>query len=153
MSEAPLDMNKEALIRLAKACAETFGLEPTLVCAICEQESNWNPRATRFEPEFKLRYVDKLLLEEPEATYRATSWGLMQLMGQTAREHGFQDSLEQLLVPEIGLSWGCRFLETRMTHAEDNVTKALLLWNGGSNEEYPNQVLARVKNYEESESV
>jgi soluble lytic murein transglycosylase-like protein len=143
-------MTKERLIQLAKSVALSFTLEPSLVCAICEQESSWNPSATRFEPLFKEHYIDRLRLPEPEATQRATSWGLMQLMGQVAREHGFQDALEQLLVPEIGLSWGCRFLETRLQHAEDNVTNALLLWNGGGNPNYPAQVLARVKNYEDS---
>ena len=145
-------MNKDQLIQLAKTVAQTFGLESTLVCAVCEQESDWNPRATRYESAFREKYIDRLGLSDEESTQRSTSFGLMQIMGQVAREMGFQDNLELLLTPEIGLSWGCRFLETRLQHTEGNVEEALLLWNGGGNLDYPGQVLARVKNYEEVES-
>lgn len=68
-------------------------------------------------------------------------------MGETARFLGYSGALDQLLVPEIGLVWGCRYLENRIAHAEGNIHKALLLWNGGGNSYYPDQVLARVKNY------
>jgi soluble lytic murein transglycosylase-like protein len=39
------------LVLLARR-AEEEGLEPALVCAVVEQESNWNPWAIRYEPRF-----------------------------------------------------------------------------------------------------
>lgn len=141
-------MTKPEMIELARSIAVTFGLESELVCAICEQESSWNPLAVRFEPGFKAMYVDRIPgLTAEERVDRSTSWGLLQLMGQVARELGFMGQLDGLLVPEVGLAWGCRHLEGRIKHADGNMEKALLLWNGGGNKGYPAQVLARMDNY------
>jgi soluble lytic murein transglycosylase-like protein len=143
-------MNENELIKLAKAVAGTFNLDPSLVCAICEQESSWNPGATRFEPAFYARYEANLDLDDLEKRDRSTSWGLMQIMGETARSIGFNMNMNFLLTPESNLAWGCRFLETRLQHAHYDTEKALLLWNGGGNLEYPTQVLARVSKYNDA---
>ena len=75
---------------------------------------------------------------ETESRMRAFSWGLMQVMGQVAREHGFSGrSLAQLCEPATGLEIGCRVLAAKLAAAEGNVTRALLLWNGGGNRDYP----------------
>ena len=42
-------MIKLELIELAKRKALQHGLDPTLVCAVVEQESAWNPYAVRYE--------------------------------------------------------------------------------------------------------
>ena len=146
-------MNENDLIKLAKAVAETFNLDPSLVCAICEQESGWNPGVTRFEPAFYSRYEANLDLDDIEKRDRSTSWGLMQMMGETARSIGFQLNMNFLLTPETNLAWGCRFLETRLQRTHHNVEEALLLWNGGGNLEYPTQVLARMPRYQDAISV
>ena len=139
--------DRESLIAMAKAVAPAFNLPSDLVCAVCEQESGWNPNATRYEQGFRERYIDRMGLPEIEAIQRSTSYGLMQLMGQVAIEMGFKGDLYQLLDPEVGLAWGCRYLEKKMVHAEGNTEAALLSWNGGGNEEYPRQVLGRVEKY------
>ena len=81
------------LIALARATAEAHQLDAALVCAICEQESAWNPWAIRYEPAFFAHYVAPQLaagqISNTEAQARAFSWGLMQVMGQVAREHNF----------------------------------------------------------------
>lgn len=38
------------------------------------------------------------------------SWGLMQVMGAVAREHGFGDDFPLLCDPLTGLRWGCKHL-------------------------------------------
>ena len=87
-------------------------------------------------------------LHETEARARAFSWGLMQVMGQTAREHGFaESSLASLCDPETALNVGCRVLASKLAAAEDNVAHALSLWNGGANPDYSAGVLARVAHY------
>ena len=81
------------LITLARRAAAAQSLDPALVCAIVEQESAWNPWAMRFEPLFFAKYVASLYtnnkVSASEAYARGFSWGLMQVMGQVARESGF----------------------------------------------------------------
>jgi len=72
----------------------------------------------------------------------------MQVMGQTAREAGFEPKfLSELCDPAVGLEIGCRVLARKLAAADGNVAKALLLWNGGANQDYPAQVLARAEHY------
>jgi soluble lytic murein transglycosylase-like protein len=145
------------IIELARRIAFAHGLDPALVCAVIEQESAWNPWAIRYEPGFLSRYVAPLYtagkLSATEAYTRAMSWGLMQVMGQVAREAGFEEaSLAELCDPFVGVDWGCRLLAARMARAKGDVATALLAWNGGANPDYPAEVLARTRNYSSKRS-
>src|SRR4029077_9880428 len=99
------------------------------------------------------RYVEPQIargavMDQSEARARAFSWGLMQVMGQVAREHGFAAaSLAPLCDPPTGLDVGCRVFAAKLAAAEGNVPNALLLWNGGANPNYPNEVLALAEKY------
>jgi Transglycosylase SLT domain len=134
------------LVALAQRAAEAHALWPTLVCAIVEQESAWNPWALRYEPAFYDKYIATSLtarrpdlvnaakliagndvrgeeasrlgaLTSPEipadpteSRARAFSWGLMQVMGQVAREHGFTGALASLCDPLSGSRSAAVFL-------------------------------------------
>ena len=205
------------LIALARRIAAAHALDAALVCAVIEQESSWNPYAMRYEPTFFSRYVAPLYtnnkITASEAWARGFSWGLMQVMGQVAREHGFAASehpfLSELCDPEQGIAVGCRVLSAKLALAANDfprnapvpcsviptggpiligpqrgiaappanatspsaeassasstsskssipsasspnpglLTRALLLWNGGGNPNYPAQVLARLPRY------
>ena len=141
------------LLALTHAAAQSHSLWPELVCAIVEQESSWNRWAMRYEPAFYERYIApaiarRAIHDETEARARAFSWGLMQVMGQVARENGFSDaSLAALCDPAVGLDVGCRVFAAKLAAAEGSVTHALLLWNGGANPNYPDAVLARTEHY------
>jgi soluble lytic murein transglycosylase-like protein len=136
------------LQELARSIAKQHGLDPALVCAVIEQESNWNPWAIRMEPAFYAKYTKPMSLSDTEEYTRAISWGLMQLMGECARELGFKEKfLSYLCVPEAGIEWGCQWLERKLKAAGGDVRKALLLWNGGANKAYPAEVLARRAKY------
>ena len=140
------------LITLARRAAAAQSLDPALVCAVVEQESAWNPWAVRYEPGFLSRYVAPLYtagkLSATEAYTRSMSWGLMQVMGQVAREFGFEaDSLPELCDPATGVDVGCTVLAKRMARARGDISAALLAWNGGGNPNYPAEVLARTRNY------
>jgi len=96
--------DKQTLIDLAKQTAAKYGLDPNIVCAVIEQESGWNPSAIRYEPAFMTKYVAPLYtagkVTATEAYARSFSWGLMQIMGQVAREEGFDgEYLAQLCDP------------------------------------------------------
>jgi soluble lytic murein transglycosylase-like protein len=140
------------LVALAQQLAKSEGLDPALVCAVIEQESAWNPWAMRFEPAFFARYIATMYasgaITATEAYQRAYSWGLMQVMGQVARENHYTATyLSQLCDPRDGVSVGCVVLKVKLRAAGGDVRKGLLLWNGGGNPSYPDEVLARIKNY------
>jgi soluble lytic murein transglycosylase-like protein len=140
------------IIDLARNIAREHALDPALVCAVIEQESAWNPWAVRYEPGFLSRYIAPLYtagkLSATEAYTRAMSWGLMQVMGQVAREFGFKEaSLSELCDPDTGIEFGCRILSARLARAKGDATAALLAWNGGADANYPAEVLARKRNY------
>lgn len=139
-------------VALADKAAAAHSLDPALVCAVIEQESSWNTWAMRYEPFFFAKYVATLYtnnkITASEAYARGFSWGLMQVMGQTAREMGFDGTfLSALCDPEQGLAIGCKLLRKKLNAMDNDLTRALLAWNGGANPSYATQVLARRPHY------
>jgi soluble lytic murein transglycosylase-like protein len=150
------------LLALARAAASKHALDAALVCAVIEQESSWDAHAIRYEPAFRARYVAPLGLPPTEEIARSISWGLMQVMGQVAREHGFGGKfLSALCDAAIGLDIGCAVLAAKLSAAagdlsprldspstwEPFLARALALWNGGANPGYPAEVIARLEKY------
>lgn len=135
--------------------ANRNALEPRIVSALIVAESNGNPRARRYEKRFFERYlkgltkeqltghVSKTLSLDTEMHDRATSWGAMQVMGETARSIGnfHNDDLADLLFPEVGIPMGCVIFAHYMKRANRDIRQALLFYNGGGNESYPDRVL------------
>jgi Transglycosylase SLT domain len=118
------------LIALARTAAAKHALDfsfsvgsdtypaAALVCAIVEQESAWDAHAIRYEPAFRTRYVAPLALPPTEEIARSMSWGLMQVMGQVAREHGFAGKfLSALCEPAAGLDIGCAVFASKLAAA------------------------------------
>jgi soluble lytic murein transglycosylase-like protein len=138
----------EARKALVAKWAAKYGLEIEMVCAVCEQESSWNYWAMRYEPAFFDHYIKPMTgLTATEQIGRATSYGLMQVMGQTAREFGFAGRfICELCDPDTGVDFGCRKLQKCFSiHGPDE--SGLLSYNGGGNPDYGKEVLARVVNY------
>jgi len=149
---------------LARDVAHTFEVDPALVCGIVEQESAWNPWLSRYEPGFFARYLDNSRIHlaardfaraapytlsfDTELRERAFSRGLMQVMGQTAREVGFKDPLPQLHNPETGLSVGCKYLARLILNRAGDVRRALLMYNGGGDPQYPDKIFERMEKYQ-----
>jgi soluble lytic murein transglycosylase-like protein len=140
------------LVALARKAAAAQSLDPALVCAVVEQESAWNPWSMRYEPAFFAKYVASLYtnnkVSASEAYARGFSWGLMQVMGQVARENGFDALfLSALCDPEQCLAVGCKVLRKKFDAMAGDTTRALLAWNGSANPSYAPQVLARRPHY------
>jgi soluble lytic murein transglycosylase-like protein len=103
---------------IGNACIR-YGLPVGLVHAIVKVESSGNPWAIRYEPGFQRAYLDGkpwriygAVTHDTEVVARATSWGLMQVMGQVARERGFEGIyLSELCNPAAGIEYGCRQLK------------------------------------------
>jgi soluble lytic murein transglycosylase-like protein len=141
-------MEGPELIRIAKAMATAHDLAPELVCAVVEQESNWDTWAVRMEPAFYERYEKPKNLSDTEEYTRSMSWGLMQVMGETARGVGFTSRFfSQLCDPLTGLEIGCRVLKAKLALVNNCEHDGLLRYNGGGNHAYPDQVLARKHKY------
>ena len=140
----------QPLIQIARAAARTHALPEELVCAVCDHESGgWDPFAVRYEPAFERRYDPVDPVKQPTEHFaRAVSFGLMQLMGETARELGFVGKyLTQLCDPLTGIEFGCRKLARCMAARPADVRAALLMYNGGANAQYPDLVLALLPKY------
>src|SRR5580704_17248584 len=124
-------------LSLARDAAAKHSLDPALVCAVVEQESAWDAHAIRYEPAFRTRYVAPLGLPPTEEIARSISWGLMQVMGQVAREHGFAGKfLSALCDPATGLAIGCTVFAAKLRASAGAVERALTFWNGGANTSY-----------------
>src|SRR6266404_9448869 len=140
-------MTKETILQLARAIAAQHGLPQEIVCGMIERESTDSEWAVRYEPGFLARYVmpqytaGKIDLTE---TYcRAMSWGVMQVMGETAREFGFAGKyLSELCDPPVGIEFGCRKLQKCLEKSSGDMSAALEAFNGGSNPFYAKEVLA-----------
>lgn len=147
------------LVALAQATAIKYGLDPALVCGICEQEcgdrkpdpstgrEQWNTWAFRNEPGYDSKYIKPLHKAATEEVARSCSWGVTQLMGESARELGYTGYIPELFDPSVGLDWGCRWFKHKLELAGGNTHRALELWNGGGDPTYADQVLARVEKY------
>jgi soluble lytic murein transglycosylase-like protein len=133
------------------------GINPQLLAALIHQESSGNPYAVRYEPAFLKRYLESKTKKtigghvpsqcswQTEVQMRATSFGLMQIMGQVARERGFQgEFLTELCDPAVNLKWGSEFLQT-LLHKHDTTEKALLRWNGGGDPDYAKKILRHIE--------
>ncbi len=135
------EASKAKLIFLARDMAERKGIDPALVCSLCEVESAWQPWAVRYERGYQYLYgleredpaeddsvedtlwgwivvMDRLHNAVPttsshntEVASQRTSWGLMQIMGAVARERGLKGWLTRLLQPEVNLSIGIKHLQ------------------------------------------
>lgn len=145
--------------------AETFSLNPELIAAVILQESSGDVEAFRYENAFKKRYIDGRscdalggywpdgdeLDEIQERNMRSSSFGLMQILLQTARELGFEGNAEELYDPKTNIYYGCKklaleFEKVKRRGSHNPIRDALLGYNGGGNLTYPDKVLMRMKN-------
>jgi len=139
--------------------ARRFGLDPILVASIVFQESRGFVYAVRLEPDFKWTHrVDHFAkyqntTPETEENLQKHSFGLMQIMGGTARSIGFDGALPALYKPENNLFWGCKYL-ARLKEKYPDEKDMVAAYNAGSprktptgeyvNQRYVDQVFSRL---------
>jgi soluble lytic murein transglycosylase-like protein len=135
-------------------------IDPDLIASIIYCESRGEPRAYRFEPGFFERYIQgkpvgdipgywppqNLVSRETEAMARSTSWGVMQVMGQVAREHGYRgDYLHELTDIRESIKYGTEKLGKCLKRS-GNLREAIARYNGDIHSEaaqkYAQKVLA-----------
>ena len=80
------------------------------VLAFCQAESSFRPYAMKYESHYRWLVGDKQTMSVGERVAQIHSWGLMQVMGGVAREHGLEGPFTELWDPFIGLRYGMKHL-------------------------------------------
>ncbi len=123
----------DAIVRVAGR----HGLDPQLVAAFCRVESSGQRYATRFEKNYRWLSDPQVHARElglsfdTEVVAQSHSYGLMQIMGATARSFGFKGYCVELCNVDDGLEYGCRYLG----HCIDRfrpLEHAIAAYNAGS---------------------
>ena len=134
---------KEILSEVKSEISGAHKLKAEHILAIIYKESSGNPFATRYEPAYykwllgrittdNFKYHRSAASRDTELTTRSTSYGLMQVMGQTARETGFEGTfVSELCDPEVGIYWGTLYL-AKLVSKYDTIEEAIASYNAGS---------------------
>lgn len=137
--------------------ASRHQLDPDMVQGICQVESGGNRHAWNPEPRYP--YVWDVRLKTPfrkltpaeafaslppkdfptlagdrdqEWWGQRASWGLMQIMGATARQYGFKELyLPQLVEAGYGIEYGVTYLKAMLQWSGGDHAKALGAYNAG----------------------
>lgn len=100
-----LDLDRDGAEKLVREAAERHSVDPALVRAVIETESNWNAAAVS----------------------RKGAVGLMQLIPTTAQRFGVND----LFSPQQNVDAGVRYLKTLLERYNGNLELALAAYNAG----------------------
>jgi len=117
---------------LIQAVANTYSLPYDLLRSQVYVESSFDPLAFRYEHGFFEEYIR----HKPEAKgyhygpLAACSFGLLQILLETAMEIGFDDRPERLFIPNIGLAWGAKYLQSRLVKSGGDYHATLAAYNG-----------------------
>ena len=128
-----------------ESAAAREAIPASLIAAVIQEESRFDPWATRAEPRYMrnravrraaARFV-KLHPHGPtaftELVGRAQSYGLMQVMGETAREQGFAPSfLAELYIPRNAIAHGAMLLAQLLRRYHNDTLAAISAYNQGT---------------------
>jgi hypothetical protein len=129
-----------------KAVAREHGLPASLLAAFIQEESAWNPWATREEPGYLRNPIviraAKLWSKRhngmptalTELNDRSRSIGLMQPMGEVAREQGYDSTyLASLYLPRNSIEQGATLLKRQLRRYGGDTLSAISAYNQGNN--------------------
>lgn len=123
-----------------------YGLPFDLLKAQVTVESDGDPNAFRFEPAFFTRYILNNVAAKAGrfGPLAACSYGMLQIMLETAYEIGFDGRPEDLFVDRIGLTWGAKKLKALLDANGGDYKIALARYNGAGTaaQEYAAKVYA-----------
>jgi len=105
LAHPAVDMKRDGVEKLVREAADRHRVDPALVRAVIETESNWNPKA----------YSHK------------GAGGLMQLIPTTAQRYGAYDVFD----PQQNIDAGVRYLRTLLERYHGNLDLALAAYNAG----------------------
>ena len=100
-----VNIDRDGIERMVHEAANRHNVDPALVRAVIETESNWNPSAVS----------------------RKGAIGLMQLMPTTAQRFGVSD----FYTPQQNVEAGVKYLKTLLERYDGNLDLALAAYNAG----------------------
>ena len=100
-----MNLDRDGAEKLVREAAERHSVDPALIRAVIETESNWNPAAVS----------------------RKGAVGLMQLIPTTAQRFGVND----LYSPQQNVDAGVKYLKTLLERYNGNLDLALAAYNAG----------------------
>ena len=128
-----------------EAAATREALPPALIAAVIQEESRFDPWATRAEPNYMRSRAVRRAAERfvrihrlgptlfTEIVDRSRSYGLMQIMGETAREQGFAPSfLAELYIPQNAIAHGAMLLAHLLHRYHNDTLAAISAYNQGT---------------------
>lgn len=134
-----MNVMEQQITPLIEDLGNHYQIDPPLIKAIIQIESNWEPIAIRFEKGYRWLYeVDRLVKDlrlhrDTEEYGQKVSWGLMQVMGAVARERGYRGRyLSGLLSPELGLLYGVKHLHWSIKRFGGDIWDGVSAYNQGS---------------------
>ena len=131
-------LKNAALMGLIVSTARGAQVPPELVLGIIEAESGGDPRVARINSTYPYTMMQAkrpaMCSVDVERIFQKTAWGLMQVMGATARELGFEDWLSELVFPETNIRLGIEFLGRKMSQYldRDGIEGVVAAYNGGA---------------------
>ena len=157
-------LENAALMGLIVSTARGVQAPPELVLGIIEAESGGDPHATRINATYPYTMMQAKrpagCSVDMERMCQKTAWGLMQVMGATARELGFDGWLSELVDPETNIRLGVKFLGRKMSQyfERDGIEGVVAAYNGGAprrrpdgkfvNQGYVDKVMEAAKRFE-----
>ena len=138
---------------LVSEYANQFSLPEDMLMKQIKVESSWDEYAFRYEADYFERYIRKNVHAKGFAfgPLAACSYGLLQIMLETAIEVGFNGQPYELFDSRTGLYWGCRKMRSIYDKFPDSYNQVLAIYNGGEggnveqpyrDQAYINRVLA-----------
>lgn len=157
-------LENAALLSLIVSTARGVQVPPELVLAIIEIESGGDPYAAKINPTYPYTMMQAKrpagCSVDVERMFQKTAWGLMQVMGATARGLGFDGWLSELVVPETNVRLGIEFLGRKMSQyfERDGIEGVVAAYNGGAprrrpdgkfvNQTYVDRAMGAAKRFE-----
>jgi hypothetical protein len=151
-----MNISEADLWTLCKKEGQAQDIDPFLLIALCRQEARRTREglyvcdSIRLEQGFFYKYIDKGNYDPVTKVILSSSWGVMQMMGESLRELGALPSEEYhsttfilgyCINPGLQIETGCKWIKKKIDLAHGSIEKGLLYWNGGSNVAYPSSVL------------
>lgn len=124
----PISAHDTLILRVA----DTYNLDYDLLRAQVDVESAGDAWAFRYEPAFFERYIRNrpTVAGARYGPLAACSFGLMQIVLETAIELGFDESPERLFDPRVGLAFGAKYLQKCIARADGSYRIGLEHYNG-----------------------
>lgn len=115
--------------QIIEVASRRYGVPSSLSLSVAYWESSCRPDAQRYEPHVAL-WPSVRNAPPAERRFRATSFGIFQVLGVTARGMGYTGTPQQFQRPEINAEYGIRYLGGRYREW-GNWNDALAAYNGG----------------------